>query len=230
MKASANVKSFVAAFSSFAAILGVIATSSSTINLVIDVFQIDLSELFSRYLAAYREIVAFFFWPLSKLGLDMPQWGRDLIVMWLMLSGSVFRTYYMIKRHILDEEPGHHFIDRENNPLAFFIDRNPAWRVLLICIAAWPYVLFRLFDEPLVWWNLIRPGEWNPYGGKIYMRGDGGKYREKVRTGDTWDLVFDSRKVFAFQLAAVFLAVLVFVLLNGQATADDVRDIVNIAL
>jgi hypothetical protein len=59
------------------------------------------------------------------------------------------------------------------------------------------------------------------------MRGDGGMYHEKLKSGETWDFVFDTRRVFAFQLIAAMIAVLIFILLNGASTASDISDIAN---
>jgi hypothetical protein len=155
---SANWKSFVAAFGSFSAVLGVIATSSSAANLLIEMFQVPLGDLFQRYLLIYRSIINAIFYPLAAMHLHVPDIVKDLVIIWVMIASSTFRTYHLIRRNIPQEEFAKTFIDRENNPLAYFIERNSKCRVLLFCVIAWPYVMYRLFNEPLVWWNLTAPG------------------------------------------------------------------------
>jgi hypothetical protein len=130
--------------------------------------------------------------------LTLKIWQKNAIVIWLVLGTVTYRTItYIISSNTLKSDDGHFQVNHKLNIINWLLQER--WRHLLLLsltITIWPILIILLFTEPYA----------------MSTKNSRSVLFFNFHPGN--DFLYDIRIVFFFQFIAIFLAVLLYFLVN----------------
>ncbi len=213
---------FREALGGWGSVFGVILTATAIVNILINVFSLQLGEVLAAFLDGYRQI---FHYPLraveAVLGIHVPAIVRDCIVLWLIGAGSALRMnrrtynandfkrqfgFWESVRSAEWRRPATYSNFRCSIILNFY---HPLWRVILV-IVTWPLVLRVLFrNTPIIY--VATPSSKGVRRHYVYADEERGA---KLET-EGYQRGFDLRNIFLTQIGAALLIALATAVTNG---------------
>jgi hypothetical protein len=213
------------ALSGWGSLFGIILTATAIVNILINSFHLELSEVLGAVLEGYRGI---FHYPLraaeALFGIHVPPIIRDCIVLWLIGAGSTLRMnrrtynandfkaqfgFWASVKSAEWRRPATYTNFRCSIILNFY---HPVWRTI-VAIFTWPLVLRILFRRtPIIFvaqaGRQDLPRHYVYAGPEMAADLEAGGYRRG----------FDLRKIFWTQVTAAVLIAITTAITNGLGT------------
>ncbi len=199
-----------AAYRSWWSLLAMLFSAISIFNYVSRVLHISLSQYFSDVVEAYQAL----FYPIvefvvSPFHLDILDWQKDLILVWLAIGGATSRTFW-------SEFATNARIAKDPDS----IRRSDYWdsfRWALISIVAWPICWIWLFLRPYYYMHKRRDGR-PLFVGRWHVNPTrNGIIGSSADASIDHEVIADMRVVLLIQILSVALVVIALSIANAVA-------------